>query len=485
MEQILIIREALVKFFKRYESFILPVLQFILGYFVFSSILSVGHVHAAIEPFTEDFSSGVLALFLALFFTVMPRNMGWILLILVTTIQFSVSIEIAIAVFVFLLFIFIFYARLATKESVLILLTIIAFHFNVPYLIPLIVGLYFPITAIIPITIGIFVNAQISTIMGIMQHTGATATAIGADMEIADLFTELPEAFTAVYETLMHSITVTNTWLFTAIVFAVVILLVRFVSKMPIDFSKEIAIALGCVANIGGFVLVMLMWEAGNNSIGIVIVLTLICGILAWLIRCFDSILDYQRAESVQFEDDHNYYHVRIVPKVILTKSKRVVKRIRPADALDGSGTYDTSRMPRPAGGGADGRPVPASRDTGRMPRPEGRGDSRSVSRDTGRMPRQAERQLERQPERRSAPRDTGRDTGRMPRQPDQRPRQAMPPVQHPGEETARRPMPPLQRRQVPPQNRDVPVRQDSPVRQQPPRPRPQQQPPPQQYNDR
>jgi len=34
----------------------------------------------------------------------------------------------------------------------------------------------------------------------------------------------------------------------------------------------------------------------------------------------------------VQFEDDNNFYHVRIVPKVMLTKSQRIVKRIRPQE---------------------------------------------------------------------------------------------------------------------------------------------------------
>jgi len=53
------------------------------------------------------------------------------------------------------------------------------------------------------------------------------------------------------------------------------------------------------------------------------------------IVRCFDAILNYQRAESVQFEDDDNYYHVRIVPKVIIAKPQRVVKRIRPEAADD------------------------------------------------------------------------------------------------------------------------------------------------------
>jgi hypothetical protein len=360
MEHILIVREVLVKFYKRYEAFIMPILKFLLGLFVFSSILSIGYVNVALEPFAEEFSPTLLSVLFALLFTVMPMNMGWILMILTVTAQFSANLEIAIAVFLFLLFVFIFYARMAPKESILILFTIMAFHFNVPYLIPIIAGLYFPITAIIPITLGVFVNTQIPILFGLVQHTPTAAGAM-AEMEIAELLTELPEAFSVVYDTLMHSLTVTQTWLFTAVVFAMVVLLVHFVSRLSIDFAKEIAIVLGCVMNIFGFIVAVLV--AGETAnIGLVIIVTLLCGILAGLVRCFDSILDYQRAESVQFEDDNNYYHVRIVPKVVLTKSQRVVKRIRPQSESGsmGAGEERPPRRPRPEGTAprSEGAPV-------------------------------------------------------------------------------------------------------------------------------
>jgi len=327
LEQILIAREVIVKFFKRYEAFILPILKFLLGFFVFSSLLSIGQVHPSLESFADVMQPTMLALLFALLFTVMPMNMSWIFIILTVTVQYSANIEIAIAIFLFTLFIFLFYARMAPKESILILLTILAFHFNVPYLIPIIVGLYFPVTAIIPVTVGVFVNAQIPVLDGLV--TSASVAGGMGDMEIADMIAEMPEAFSIVYETLMRSVTQTQNWLFTAVVFAMVILLVHFISKLAIDFAKEVAIALGCVMNIFGFVVAVMVADA-NVSIPAVIGLTLLCGVLAVIIRCFDAILNYQRAESVQFEDDDNYYHVRIVPKVIIAKPQRVVKRIRP-----------------------------------------------------------------------------------------------------------------------------------------------------------
>ena len=338
MEQILIVREIIVKFFKRFEAFILPLLKFGLGFFVFSRINDIGHVHAAFAPLMDAFSPTMVNFLFAILFTVVPMSLSWILIILSITVQFTANIEIAVVVFLFLLFVFLFYARMAPKESILILFTIIAFQFNVPYLVPILVGLYFPVTAIIAVTVGVFVNAQISVLFGIMTPGGAIAGM--GDLDIADLFTELPDAFMEVYTMLMSSLTTSQSWLFTSIIFAMVIILVHFVSRHSIDYSKEIAILLGCVMNIFGFIVAVLVMDE-TVSIGFVILGTIICGFIAWVVRLFDSVLDYQRAETVQFEDDHNYYHVKVVPKVTIAKSHRVVKRIRPEEGSQ----YDSEEV--------------------------------------------------------------------------------------------------------------------------------------------
>jgi len=234
--------------------------------------------------------------------------------------------EVAIAVFIFLMLVFLFYARMATKESILIIFTLIAFRFNVPYLVPLLVGLYFPVTAIIPVTLGVFIYAQ----RGIINmYMAPTAAATAADRQFTEILTELPSAFSEVFGKLIGSMASTSTWLFSALIFAMVIVLVHCVSRQSIDFSKEIAIGLGCVMTIFGYI-ISALFAGGSDNIAVVIFGTVICGIIAFVVKFFDGVLDYQRAESVQFEDDNNYYHVRIVPKVIMTKAQRSVKRIRP-----------------------------------------------------------------------------------------------------------------------------------------------------------
>jgi hypothetical protein len=200
--------------------------------------------------------------------------------------------------------------------------------------VPIVAGLYFPVTAVIPVTVGVFIHAQMEGLNRLMAPAASSA----ADRNVTEILTELQGAFSEVYVALAGSFASMDSWLYMAIIFAMVTVLVHFVSRQSIDFSKEIAIGLGCVMMVFGFI-ISVLFASDSVNIGMMMLGTILSGILAIIIKFFDGILDYQRAESVQFEDDNNYYHVKIVPKVIMTKSQRSVKRIRspqfPENPLD------------------------------------------------------------------------------------------------------------------------------------------------------
>jgi len=316
---VLIARETVVMFFKRFEVVIMPVIKFFLGYFIFSRILNLGYSHEFFDTFVDAMSSSMLSWLFALLFVVMPANLSWILIILTITVQLSASIVVAAAVFIFLLLIFLFYGRMAVKESYIILLMVLAFAFNIPYLVPLIVGLYFPVTAVIPVIIGVFISMQIPVIFDLM----ATPIVIDfTDVEIPELVTELPAVFTEAYSSVMEGILASYNWVFIAMIFTMVIIAVYLVSRQAINYSKEIAIGIGCAMTIFGFILFNVATEETVSIVG-VFGWVILCGLITVLVRLFDSVLDYTKAESVQFEDDDNYYHVKIVPKVIMHKPKR------------------------------------------------------------------------------------------------------------------------------------------------------------------
>jgi len=326
MEMVLIARETVVNFFKRFEVFILPILKFFLGLFVFSRILNIEYSHEAFNAFSEAMSPAMLSLLFALLFVVMPANLSWMLIILTITVQISVSVEVATTVFGFLLLIFLFYGRMAVKESYIILFVVIAYAFNIPFLVPIIVGLYFSVTAIVPIVIGVFISMQIPIVFSLLESPMVIDL---GELDIPDLITELPGVFTEAYVSIFSAFSGNYSWVFVAVIFAMVAVVVYLVSRQAIDYAKEIAIGLGSIMMIFGHILMSISVEESVPILSMIL-WVIVCAIIAIIVRLFDSVLDYQRAESVQFEDDNNFYHVKIVPKVIMSKPRRRVTRIRP-----------------------------------------------------------------------------------------------------------------------------------------------------------
>jgi hypothetical protein len=319
MEQILLVREYIVKIYKRFEPFIAYFVKFLIGAYVFGNIQNIGQPHEMVAPFLEAASGFSATLMLGLAFALLPYTLSWFLMVAGITLQYSAHLEMAVMIFIGLSLILFFYARIAAKESILILLTALAFHFKLPYLVPLFAGLYASMTTVIPVALGIFLWSYIPVMQGLV----ATTRTAGLN------FTEMPATFGEVYNAMAASLTATQPWFFTAFIFAMVIIIVHVVSRLSIDFSKDIAIALGCALNIFGFIVAVLV--AGEDiAIWGVVGMTLLCGVIAEAVRFFDVVLDYQRAESVQFEDEQNYYYVRVVQKVVFAKRRRAARRARP-----------------------------------------------------------------------------------------------------------------------------------------------------------
>ena len=70
-----------------------------------------------------------------------------------------------------------------------------------------------------------------------------------------------------------------------------------------------------------------LLMDAEVSTIGIILGSIVSAGI-AGIVEFIMFQMDYSRTETVQFEDDEYYYYVKAVPKVILTKPEKTVKKI-------------------------------------------------------------------------------------------------------------------------------------------------------------
>ena len=318
MESLLLVREMIINFCKRFEPVITVLFRFALGFYIFTLIRELGYIRPELAEYYNLVPIPIILL-LAIAFVILPLSLSYLIMIVDITLRFSSSIEVAAVIFVFLLCLLLFYARMAAKESILILLTIVAFRFGFIYLIPFIAGMYFSVMAIIPVAIAIFLISFVPHIYDIMAITQT------ADLNIA----EMPTAFGDVYEAFLTALQYNTEWSFQALIFAMAIIVISIVSRMAFNFAKEIAIGLGFIVMIVGYIMAPGLYS-GNINLGTSLMMIVLSTLIALLIRLFDPILDYRRAESVQFEDNGNYYFVRVIPKVKLAHNRR---RARQAEA--------------------------------------------------------------------------------------------------------------------------------------------------------
>ena len=319
MEQIFIIREAIVNFYKRFETYLLFVFKFLFGMFVFSSLGDIG----LYMPMFSAVNQLPYVLLMAMLFTVIPLTMGYGLIIINICIQLSSAIGVMAFVGVFLLLILFFYARLAPRESVLIIATFFAFRFGVPHIVPLMAGLYFGITSVIPVSLGIMIVSFVPLLRFLLDDAFMMSELLAAN------FAVMPEHLGELYVTIFSEITTNQAWVFTAFTFAMVIFIVYIISRFTIDHAREIAVGVGIVVAVISAILAQIIAVPGA-SLFATIVSIVVSGVLAFLALFFDMVLDYQRTERVQFEDEANFYQVKIIPKISLTREHRVVKRISP-----------------------------------------------------------------------------------------------------------------------------------------------------------
>ena len=346
MEQIFTIREAIVSFYKRFETYILITLKFMVGLFVFGQIGDIGLYMPIFEPINSPPMQLPYTLLMAMLFTVMTMTVGYGLIIINICIQTSAALGVMVFGGIFMLLILFFYARLAPKESFLILATFFSFEFGVPYVVPLLAGLYLGLTSVIPVSIGIMIVNFAPFFRFLLDDTQLMSEFLAANLAA------MPEYFGDLYITIFADITGNQAWVFTAFIFSMVIFIVYIVSRFTIDHSKEIALGAGVVVMIISSIIAQMIAPSGVSIPG-VIGAVLLSGLLAFFASFFDMVLDFQRAERVQFEDESNFYQVKIIPKIAISKKQRVIKRINARD--DGLDSYLNNDYNDPRERGAAG----------------------------------------------------------------------------------------------------------------------------------
>ncbi|WP_410496123.1 hypothetical protein QTL86_22795 [Cellulosilyticum sp. ST5] len=308
-EALLSMRQNIISEFKKYEYIILPFMKFIL---IFSAI----HMLITATNYTGALSGVIAVMFLALIGTFVSAQ--WILIgsILLTTLFILPANPIfAILMFILLTILYLAFMRLFPKEGLLTLVTLMAFAINVPLILPIIVALLGGYICIVMMIIGVIVWFMVPELTVVIQTTTLNKS------EIVDLAT-------SVSKTDFNALLMDEKMLSVVVVFFIVFSVVYIIRKQSIDYAPYIAIGVGMVVNILGFGLAILFFDDIGMKMGSIILWTVISGIVAVVVQFFSVALDYQRSEVVQFEDDDNYYYVKVVPKINVKVKHTTVKHV-------------------------------------------------------------------------------------------------------------------------------------------------------------
>ncbi|MDR1530973.1 MAG: hypothetical protein LBS62_02090 [Clostridiales bacterium] len=310
MTRLLLTREAIVSFFKRYETACIFVIKFLLGAVLFTSINNIPFGTPRLAFLTDSSLWVLTPSLMSLAFAALTFPASCVIIILDIALHTSAVPELCVIITLFLLCLEFLYVRMAPKESVLLIIAFFAHYFKLPYALPLVAGLYFSAASVVPVMLGVFICAFIPVTASLLPSVESAGTNLS----------EMTATFSDVYTAVLESFWSNQQWILTAFIFALVTLVVFAVSRLTFSHAKDWAVWLGCLLMIVSFFTASLIVKTARINLFAVSIFTVLSGALVEIFRFFDPLLDYQRVERVEFEDDENLYYVKIVPKIIARK---------------------------------------------------------------------------------------------------------------------------------------------------------------------
>lgn len=307
MTTLLTFRDTIKTFCSRYDYIVTPVLKGILAVVIFFSLNNQQFEYMPL------LSKGILLFLISFMCAFLPTEFIFgISSIMIVLQSMSVSLDVAIASMA-IIFIFYFgYVRFVPKTAIIMLLVPICYIFHLIYALPVVLGFLVGPAAIIPAAFGVILYYYEG---GMREFANVLAAATEED--------ETAQGFQYILNGLLSN----KQMLLTIVVFAIVILVTYFVYRLSFEHSWIISFFVGGFLNI-----VLFLVGSVTLSIEVEIVPILLGGLggilIAVIVQFCKGIVDYQRTELLQFEDNDYYYYVKAIPKLSVSETNINVKHI-------------------------------------------------------------------------------------------------------------------------------------------------------------
>ena len=315
--KLLELRTLMLKAYQKTRFIINPLVKFVLAWLVFKGInTNIGY--------DARFTGSTVTLLLSVICAVLPA--GFIVFMaMVLSLVHMIKASLYVAGLLLLAYIFLYamLMRFDPKHAIVAVLVPMLAGKNLHYAIPLVLGCIATPVAILPCACGVIVYYM----FGIVKAAASRQVALNLD-DILQLFIDVADA------------TMANKIMFgTIAVFALVIIVVFIIRQFSFEYAFVVSIGAGVVTNILGFLIADLKFSLTAN-IGVLALMSVVGGIIAYIVEFMKRVLDYTSVERVQFEDDDYYYYVKAVPKVNVSIPRHNVKRISD-EGDDGEGIDD------------------------------------------------------------------------------------------------------------------------------------------------
>ena len=143
-ETILMLRKIVITIFKHYESKILPVFRFMLSFYVLNMFKEGLNYDGALNHIIITLGLALIGAFAS------AECIGLCSIFLVVAYLLPTNLILAMVLFVVLIIVYILYGRLFPRESIMIIVTLVAFSLNLELLVPIISALLETILKVLP-----------------------------------------------------------------------------------------------------------------------------------------------------------------------------------------------------------------------------------------------------------------------------------------------------------------------------------------------
>lgn len=258
-------------------------------------------------------NNGLLLFLLSFICAFLPveiiTGIGGIMIVLQSV---QVSLDVALTSIALILIFYCGYMRFAAKTGIIALLVPLFCTYHLMYALPILLGFLVGPAAIIPAIFGVLLYYY-------QNSLGELVNVLAASTEDEETI----QGFQYILSELIGN----KSMILTFVVFTCVILVTYVIYRASFEQSWIVSFLAGGFLNVVlflvGSVTLLIEVEIAPMLLGS------LAGILiAVLIQFGKGIVDYQRTELLQFEDDEYYYYVKAIPKLSVAESNKNVKHI-------------------------------------------------------------------------------------------------------------------------------------------------------------